>query len=108
KSLYSAIKKAFNTVTIKETLPQEILQEFKLLPLEQALQIIHYPALDISLDSLIYRTHPAWERLKFDEILAQQLAMQIARDERQKYLSYPIKIIKESFLAKHVLKQFSF
>ena len=29
------------------------------------------------------RTHPAWRRLKFDELLAQQFAMRIAYRERR-------------------------
>jgi ATP-dependent DNA helicase RecG len=33
--------------------------------------------------SLDERTHPAWRRLKFDELLAQQLAMRIAYRERR-------------------------
>jgi ATP-dependent DNA helicase RecG len=36
---------------------------------------LHEPPPDVSLAALDERTHPAWRRLKFDELLAQQLSM---------------------------------
>lgn len=53
-------------------------------PLAQALKYLHQPPADADLQALTDRTHPAWMRIKHDEILAQQLAMSLARQERQR------------------------
>ena len=50
--------------------------------LGQALQFLHHPSPDVSLAQLEDRTHPAWTRLKCEELLAQQLSQQMARRER--------------------------
>jgi ATP-dependent DNA helicase RecG len=52
--------------------------------LEQSLHFLHHPAPDVSLAQLEDRTHPAWQRLKAEELLAQQLSQlqsKRARDE---------------------------
>ncbi|MBI3155524.1 MAG: ATP-dependent DNA helicase RecG [Burkholderiales bacterium] len=50
--------------------------------LRDALQLLHHPAPGTALATLEDRSHPAWQRLKFDELLAQQIAQRIAREER--------------------------
>ena len=50
--------------------------------LRAALQWLHQPPPGVALDSLEQRTHPAWVRLKAEELLAQQLAQWQARRER--------------------------
>src|SRR4051812_31035421 len=42
--------------------------------LRQALQFLHHPTPEVSLAALEDRTHPAWLRLKAEELLAQQLS----------------------------------
>ena len=51
-------------------------------PLREALRFLHQPPPSAGVAALEDRSHPAWQRLKFDELLAQQLSQQIARDER--------------------------
>ncbi len=51
----------------------------------QALQTLHRQATVDTLTSLNERTHPVWTRLKLDEIVAQQLALQQARSSRQEW-----------------------
>ena len=48
-----------------------------------ALNYLHHPAPHVPLASLEDRSHPAWQRLKAEELLAQQLSQQIARAGRQ-------------------------
>jgi ATP-dependent DNA helicase RecG len=43
-------------------------------PLRQALQYLHHPTPDVSIAALEDRSHPAWLRLKAEELLAQQLS----------------------------------
>jgi ATP-dependent DNA helicase RecG len=46
---------------------------------------LHNPPPDVALSELSERTHPAWTRIKFDELLAQQLSLKRAqRARRQK------------------------
>jgi ATP-dependent DNA helicase RecG len=51
--------------------------------LREALHFLHHPAPDVSLATLQDRSHPAWQRLKFEELLAQQLSQLQARRERE-------------------------
>jgi len=50
--------------------------------LRDALQFLHHPTPDVSLDTLMDHTHPAWQRLKAEELLAQQLSQLQSRRER--------------------------
>lgn len=52
------------------------------LGLREALLFLHHPAPDVSLAALEDRSHPAWQRLKAEELLAQQLSQWIARRGR--------------------------
>jgi ATP-dependent DNA helicase RecG len=51
--------------------------------LREALTRLHQPPPDVSLPALEDRSHPAWQRLKFEELLAQQLSQLQARRERE-------------------------
>jgi ATP-dependent DNA helicase RecG len=50
--------------------------------LPEALSFLHHPTPDVSLTELEDRTHPAWQRLKAEELLAQQLSQLQAKRER--------------------------
>jgi ATP-dependent DNA helicase RecG len=50
--------------------------------LRDALQFLHHPTPDASLDTLQDHSHPAWQRLKAEELLAQQLSQLQSRRER--------------------------
>ncbi len=50
--------------------------------LRDALQFLHHPTPDVSLAALEDRSHPAWVRLKCEELLAQQLSQLTAKRER--------------------------
>jgi ATP-dependent DNA helicase RecG len=50
--------------------------------LPEALSFLHYPTPDVSMVELEDRTHPAWQRLKAEELLAQQLSQLQAKRER--------------------------
>jgi ATP-dependent DNA helicase RecG len=51
--------------------------------LADAVRALHHPAKDVDEQALSDRTHPAWVRIKFDELLAQQLSLARARAERR-------------------------
>ncbi len=83
-----AINAALSRVCLDDTLPQAIRRKYDLTTFADAIELLHNPPKDADTQSLIEKTHPAWERVKFDELLAQQLAMSVARATRQKRRAY--------------------
>jgi len=58
-----------------ETLPAFVYQPQRLPNFSTSLHALHHPSPEASLDALQERTTPEWQRLAFDELLAQQLSM---------------------------------
>ncbi|MEJ5127852.1 ATP-dependent DNA helicase RecG [Comamonas sp. MYb21] len=52
--------------------------------LREALQFLHHPTPDVALATLEDHSHPAWQRLKAEELLAQQLSQLTAKRERDR------------------------
>ncbi len=52
--------------------------------LREALRRLHEPAPGLDAQALEDQSHPAWQRLKFDELLAQQLSQLQAKRERER------------------------
>ena len=80
--LRKAIASALQRAPLQEVLPPALLPP-GLPSLRDALQVLHHPPPQASLAALSDHSHPAWQRLKFEELLAQQLAQAQARLERQ-------------------------
>ncbi|QDQ39281.1 ATP-dependent DNA helicase RecG [Legionella geestiana] len=73
-----------------EWMSAEALRELGLWRLDDALNLLHAPMPDTPLQSLEEGTHPAMTRLAFDELLAQRLCMQFARERRSQSEAAPI------------------
>ena len=58
--------------------------------LRDALSFLHQPAPDVSLAALEDRSHPAWQRLKAEELLAQQLSQLQAKRGRDALQAPPL------------------
>jgi ATP-dependent DNA helicase RecG len=82
-ALKERIESALDTLVLDDTLDEARLAKLKLRPFRESVLLLHRPPPDVDAASLAERTHPAWRRLKFDELLAQQLAMRIAYRERR-------------------------
>jgi ATP-dependent DNA helicase RecG len=65
-----------------DCVPARIREQQRLQPFRESVFALHRPSPSASLTSLAERTHPAWRRIKFDELLSQQLAMKKARAAR--------------------------
>jgi ATP-dependent DNA helicase RecG len=78
------IDRLLDTIASQDTVPQAVRIEQGLPELSEALQFVHHPPLQADLPALLERRHPVWERLKFDELLAQQLALRMARQRRER------------------------
>ena len=83
-SLRRAIDQALETADLSDSLPDALLSELGLIPFRQAIRVLHHPPPDVSMEDLLERGHPAWERIKFDELLAQQLSLAQARAHRRR------------------------
>ena len=75
---------------ICDTLPADWLAELALPDLESSIRLLHQPPLDCALAELESRRHPAWQRLAFDELLAQQLSLATARQQRRTLRTTPL------------------
>ena len=79
--LRKAVASALGRAALNELLPPALLPP-GLPSLREALHTLHQPARDVLPESLEDHGHPAWQRLKFDELLAQQLSQAQAQAER--------------------------
>ena len=82
-ALKGAIENALDSLVLDDTLDPARVTKLGLRPFRESVLFLHRPPPDVDAASLEERTHPAWRRLKFDELLAQQLAMRIAYRERR-------------------------
>ncbi len=82
-ALRKAITLALGQVDLSDTLPAEVRQRYDLPPFEPAIRALHAPEQGESEQALLDRVHPAWRRIKFDELLAQQLSLAAARHARR-------------------------
>ena len=62
-----------------DLLPRTITEALNLPAWCDAVRVLHEPAQSESPIALETRTHPAWQRIKFDELLAQQMALRDAK-----------------------------
>ena len=71
-----------STHQFDDALPAVLREKLSLRDFAASVLTLHRPPPNALLSSLAERTHPAWRRIKFDELLAQQLAMKKARAAR--------------------------
>ena len=77
-ALQKLIGKALAVGDLSDTLPDDLRQRLKLPALARSLRFLHTPPPGTDLNTLHARHHPAWRRVKFDEVLAQQLSLRRA------------------------------
>ncbi len=63
-------------VDIKDLLPEDVRLKLQLPKLRDAVLSLHHPKADASIEAYAEKKTPAWRRIKFDEFLAQQIALQ--------------------------------
>lgn len=88
--LRKAVQAALAQVDMHEILPACLLDDLRLPTLAESLRTLHYPPPHLSAGQLGSGALPEWQRLKFDELLAQQLSMRVARQRRQHGQAMPL------------------
>jgi ATP-dependent DNA helicase RecG len=81
--LRKTIANALTRVDWRDTLTPALLASLKLQSFEPSVRLLHNPPPEVSEDALMDRSHPAWIRMKFDELLAQQLSLKRAQEARR-------------------------
>nr|WP_087723551.1 ATP-dependent DNA helicase RecG [Pandoraea sp. PE-S2T-3] len=87
--LRKAIHNAMERTPLPELLPPGLLQasigpDHPLPSLADAVRLLHAPPPKVSETSLMERSHPAWLRIKCEELLAQQLSLKRAQAARRR------------------------
>jgi len=74
-SLRKLINQALDSQDLSDTLPEALRDKLALADFGASVVTLHQPPPEVSHHALAERDHPAWRRLAFDELLAQQLSM---------------------------------
>ena len=77
-ALRKLIAVALTDADLGELLDAQWCREHRLPPFADAVRLLHAPPPNAPEAELQLRTHPAWRRIKFDEVLAQQLSLRRA------------------------------
>jgi ATP-dependent DNA helicase RecG len=110
--LRKAVASGLARADLSETIPPELLGSLQRAvhgtwTLRDALRYLHHPGPDVSLAALEDHSHPAWQRLKAEELLAQQLSQLQAKRERDA-LSAPALSAKSGGLPEQLLAALPF
>ncbi|MBR7003082.1 MAG: ATP-dependent DNA helicase RecG [Neisseriaceae bacterium] len=101
-----AIAVALEKTAVTDTLPEKVLQPLNLPDFACAIHSLHAPTPEYSAFDLNNKNLPFFRRLKFDELLAQQLSMRLARNERERLTAIAFNTSGE--LVQRLLAQLSF
>ena len=101
-SLRPKVLEALDAGPLEDTVPPELRRRYALPGFDESVKLLHRPPPGIDAASLLNRTHPAWRRVKFDELLAQQLSMRFAYRSRRRKRAQPLRpgALLNSFLRK--------
>ena len=87
KAILAGLARADLSDTFEPGDLQAFSEAHRLWTLHGALQFLHHPAPDVLLATMHDHSHPAWQRLKAEELLAQQLSQLQSRRERARLLA---------------------
>ena len=68
---------------VRDELPEALRRNLNLPALPEALHLLHAPPPSVALIDIEDRGHPAWQRIKLDELLAQQISLRRAYAARR-------------------------
>ena len=82
-TLRRLIERALARADLADTLAPDLRQRLKLPEFADAIRLLHTPPPEMTQAALEAREHPAWRRVQFDELLAQQLSLRRAYSARR-------------------------
>jgi ATP-dependent DNA helicase RecG len=100
KAVLQALRDSSLKESLAEFLPSQLMAQ--ILPsndwptLQEAISYLHQPPADANTQALLERTHPAWRRVQFEELLAQQISLKRAHAIRRERRAPTFEKIKES------------
>jgi len=83
EALRRLIERALADCDLSDTLPDDVIKALRLARFREAVLFLHNPPPAVAQHELQERRHPAWRRIKFDELLAQQLSMRLHYKRRR-------------------------
>ncbi|MFO1206040.1 MAG: ATP-dependent DNA helicase RecG [Burkholderiales bacterium] len=89
-ALRRLVRESLARCDLSDTLPAALRTRLALVPFDDAVRLLHSPPPATAQASLEARSHPAWRRVKFDELLAQQLSLRRARQQREAMRAPPL------------------
>lgn len=107
QQIQNRINEALERLPLQDTLPEVLREQFELPNFAESLKLLHHPPRNVDAEALMQKTHPAWQRIKFDELLAQQLSLAAARAARRKQKSWPL-VQKQGELEQQLRKRLGF
>ncbi len=78
--LRKRINRAMLDVDLVDIVPEEFTAPLNLPALETSIKSLHHPKPGADFEAYCTKTTPAWKRLKFDELLAQQITLRHGRE----------------------------
>ncbi len=108
--LRKRIERALRDVDVaaNDSLPAAVRARFHLGDLAASLHGLHLPQPDDDRVSLSERTHSHWTRVKFDELLAQQISLRTARELRARQQAPVLASRNDGTLAQQLLQALPF
>ncbi|MBK9219257.1 MAG: ATP-dependent DNA helicase RecG [Uliginosibacterium sp.] len=89
-ALRKLVIRAFARTSLQDLLPEALRRGLRLAGWERSLRFLHQPPPNASQSALEDRSHPAWRRIKFEELLAQQISLRKAYVERRAHHATPL------------------
>ncbi|MGH8677758.1 MAG: ATP-dependent DNA helicase RecG, partial [Burkholderiales bacterium] len=105
-SLRKLAQRALLAADLSDTLPEPVRRKQRLEPFAEAVKYLHNPPPEADALALASHAHPAWRRVKFDELLAQQLSMRLHYERRNRVHAHPL--LQYTRLARALLGQLPF
>jgi len=81
-NLRKYITNALEVIPVSDPLPKHYCNSLNLLCFMDAIRLLHNPPPEVAASCLEDKSHAAWRRIKFDELLAQQLSMRVHHRDR--------------------------
>jgi ATP-dependent DNA helicase RecG len=90
ESLRRLTARALQSADLSDPLPEPVRRKLNLEPYAEAVHYLHTPPPDADALALASHAHPAWRRIKFDELLAQQLSMRLHYERRARVRAHAL------------------